>query len=187
MKFDASSLRKSADSPNFPYRERETTFLLISADGKVRSDHTIGGKVDILSDYKPGDLLVAAWNGQYRSDMFLLDFRKACAALDVTPARRAAAARTDKAKARKKPAGPTRVEHYTGELLPVVVGKILEHPCPYCSAPSGRMCSSGFFHMPRRRQATREIAGHLSVILAETGCAEVTSIAPELIVAVGSA
>lgn len=61
------------------------TFLHIKhRTGAVESDHTVTGKRRMLTDYQPGDLLLAAWTGQYRTDMFTITHDRAAIALGVT-------------------------------------------------------------------------------------------------------
>ncbi|MFD9007583.1 hypothetical protein [Streptomyces sp. NPDC059552] len=85
MIFDASALRKDTDADGFPYKESGVTFLRIEhSTGIVSSDHTVTGKRRMVTDHQPGDLLLAAWTGQYRTDLFTVTHERAALALGVT-------------------------------------------------------------------------------------------------------
>ena len=49
------------------------TLILIQSDGSARYARDRLGKDHIVRDYKPEDLLLMAWTGQWRTDIFLLD------------------------------------------------------------------------------------------------------------------
>lgn len=73
MHYDASTLRKTSDTKDFPYTSRLVTFIHISANGTVTADHTLTGKRSMLTRAGQGDLLLAAWPGQHRQDVFMID------------------------------------------------------------------------------------------------------------------
>src|SRR5258705_376777 len=81
MKFDVSSLRKDTDEDNFPYIDRVVTFIHVDSSGTVSADHTKTGKITILNDWRPGELLIATWTGSRRSDTFSVDVEVARKAL----------------------------------------------------------------------------------------------------------
>lgn len=81
MEFDVSALRKDTGESGFPYAERAVTFLHIDSSGKVWADHTKAGKVSILNDWRPGELLIAVWTGARHSDGFSVDMLAARKAL----------------------------------------------------------------------------------------------------------
>lgn len=78
MKFDASSLRRTSDSGDvFPWRARDVPFIQITADGEIRQAQGIGDKRAMLEEAGTNDCLLAAWPGQWRQDVFLIDDRAA--------------------------------------------------------------------------------------------------------------
>jgi len=81
MQFDVSSLRKDTEADHFPYADRVVTFIHIDSSGTVSADHTKTGKAAILRDWRPGELLIATWTGQRRSDAFSVDIEAARKAL----------------------------------------------------------------------------------------------------------
>lgn len=81
MEFDLSALRKDTDERNFPYADRAVTFIHVDSSGKVWADHTKTGKVSILNDWRPGELLIAVWTGARHSDGFSVDVPTARKAL----------------------------------------------------------------------------------------------------------
>lgn len=81
MEFDVSALRKDTDADNFPYADRGVTFIHVDSSGAVSADHTKTGKVSILNDLRPGELLIATWTGMRRSDAFSVDIAAARKAL----------------------------------------------------------------------------------------------------------
>lgn len=80
MRFHADSLRHASGQERFPYRERHVTFLRVSSDGTVTQAKAIGEKRTMLAELHPDDLLLAAWTGNYSTDIFVLDDREAVAA-----------------------------------------------------------------------------------------------------------
>ena len=81
MQYDLASLRKDTDEDKFPYADRAVTFIHVDGSGKVWADHTKTGKVTILNDWRPGELLIAIWTGTRRSDAFSVDVQTARMAL----------------------------------------------------------------------------------------------------------
>jgi hypothetical protein len=59
-----------------PVRSPKVTRIHIKKSGTIRADHTVSGKYKILEDFAKGDLLLAAWTGQYRTDIFNLDIKE---------------------------------------------------------------------------------------------------------------
>lgn len=93
MNFDVTALRKDTDERNFPYADRAVTFIHVDSSGKVWADHTKTGKVTILYDWRPGELLIAVWTGARRSDAFSVDAQAARRALVGVETARAEASR----------------------------------------------------------------------------------------------
>lgn len=93
MEFDVSALRKDTDADNFPYADRGVTFIHVDSSGAVSADHTKTGKVTILYDWRPGELLIAVWTGARRSDAFSVDVQAARRALVGVEAERREAPR----------------------------------------------------------------------------------------------
>lgn len=102
MEFDVSALRKDTDETKFPYDDRAVTFIHVDSCGRVTADHTKTGKIAILHDWRPGELIIATWTGSRRSDTFSVDAKAARKALLETSEPRGAA----KSQARRKGLGP---------------------------------------------------------------------------------
>ena len=72
MAFDGSGLRQTSDAP-VPFRQRHVTFVRVGADGRIEQAYTVSGKRELLGRLEPGDGLLAAWTGDYRTDVFWVD------------------------------------------------------------------------------------------------------------------
>lgn len=105
MKYDTSSLRKDTDEDDFPYADRTVTFVHVDGSGKVWSDHTKTGKIAILNDWRPEELLVATWTGSRRSDTFSVNLKAARKALLGSPEPRRATGQV-----RRQGLGPRQIE-----------------------------------------------------------------------------
>ena len=61
---------------DFPYADiraaRELTLVLIKANGESGFASDRAGKDATVAAFEPGDLLLMAWTGQWRTDMFRL-------------------------------------------------------------------------------------------------------------------
>jgi hypothetical protein len=79
--FDVSALRKDTDEDEFPYTDRAVTFIHIDSSGSVSADHTKTGKITILNDWRPEELLIAVWTGARHGDGFSVDMQAARKAL----------------------------------------------------------------------------------------------------------
>jgi hypothetical protein len=78
MKFETSSLRRtSASGEIFPWRASDVTLIRVAARGAVTQAQTIGAKQAMLDTADDDDLLLAAWPGRWRQDIFVIDDRKA--------------------------------------------------------------------------------------------------------------
>jgi hypothetical protein len=78
MRFDASGLRRTSTSGEvFPWRAQDVTLVCVTADGLVTQAQAIGEKRAMLEAAGHGDLLLAAWPGQWRQDIFVIDDRNA--------------------------------------------------------------------------------------------------------------
>jgi hypothetical protein len=69
-------LRLASRAP-VPWDDRNVVMLRITHDGGIRVAHTVTGKVRMLQDATPGDMVLVAWPGGRRQDMFIVDNRKA--------------------------------------------------------------------------------------------------------------
>ncbi len=65
---------RQGETDKIPFDNRKVTFILIT-NKEVRTDKTWGGKLDILDNIKSGDMLLAAWTGEYSTDIFHLDVK----------------------------------------------------------------------------------------------------------------
>jgi hypothetical protein len=72
MAFDGSALRQASDGP-VPFRQREVTLVRLGADHRVEQAYTVTDKRELLRCLGPGDGLLAAWTGNYRTDVFWVD------------------------------------------------------------------------------------------------------------------
>ena len=72
MVFDGSALRQASHAP-VPLRERHVAFALVGADGRLEQAGTVAEKRELLGELQAGDGLLAAWTGQYRTDVFSVD------------------------------------------------------------------------------------------------------------------
>ncbi len=72
MQFKLVNIRQN-ETENVPIASSRVTFIHTTLDGTIRADHTISGKSEIFDSFKKGDLLLAAWTGEYHTDIFELD------------------------------------------------------------------------------------------------------------------
>lgn len=64
-------MRKASEAP-IPWKSPLVVLLHIGAD-TVTAASSIGGKRSLLREAAPGDLILAAWPGDYRQDTFVVD------------------------------------------------------------------------------------------------------------------
>ena len=69
-------LRLASRAP-VPWDSRNVAMLHITHDGGISVSHTLTGKRRMLQDAAPGDMVLVAWPGGQRQDMFIVDNRKA--------------------------------------------------------------------------------------------------------------
>ena len=60
-----------------PWKSPQVALIRVARGGEVTTARTLTGKRELLSAAMPSDLVLAAWPGQYRQDVFLVDDRKA--------------------------------------------------------------------------------------------------------------
>jgi hypothetical protein len=53
--------------------DRTSPMILVRANGAVVFENTKGGKDHLVDVYQTGDLLLFAWSGQWRTDVFVVD------------------------------------------------------------------------------------------------------------------
>jgi hypothetical protein len=75
VRFDASGLRRTSDQERVPWRARDVTLVWIQANGRVTQAQGIEEKRQALHTAGEEDLLLLAWPGAYRQDIFLVDDR----------------------------------------------------------------------------------------------------------------
>ena len=73
---DCEGLRLASTAP-IPWRNPNVVMLCISRGGKIVATHTLTGKRRMLQDDVPKDMLLVAWPGNRRQDIFVVDNRKA--------------------------------------------------------------------------------------------------------------
>jgi hypothetical protein len=69
-------LRLASCAP-VPWDNRNIAMLHITHDGKISVSHTLTGKRRMLQDAAHDDMVLIAWPGGRRQDMFIVDNRKA--------------------------------------------------------------------------------------------------------------
>jgi hypothetical protein len=72
IEFKPGNLR-TAPEGGFPFSirgNRGVTLILVKTDGTVHSASNQGDKDALKSKYQDGDLLMLAWVGQWRTDIF---------------------------------------------------------------------------------------------------------------------
>lgn len=72
MAFDGSALRQASGAP-VPFRARHVTFVRVGADGRLEQASAVAEKQEMLRKLQAEDGLLAAWTGQYRTDVFWVD------------------------------------------------------------------------------------------------------------------
>lgn len=73
LAFVPKNFRKLTDEPDFKIREMATSpLILVKANGECGFGANRTDKDAIISRYEPGDLLLWAWVGQWRTDVFVL-------------------------------------------------------------------------------------------------------------------
>lgn len=78
-RYQAPDLRQPGE--DFPYRGRHVTFIRIDATGQISQAQLIEEKRTMLAELGPKDALLAAWTGNWKTDVFWLDPEKAKSAL----------------------------------------------------------------------------------------------------------
>ena len=69
-------LRLASLAP-IPWRSTNVVLLHLTHAGGISVTHTITGKQQMLKDADPGDMVLVAWPGERRQDVFIVDNRKA--------------------------------------------------------------------------------------------------------------
>ncbi|MEU5429628.1 hypothetical protein AB0H73_29120 [Streptomyces olivoreticuli] len=76
--FNASTLRRTSSvEAGFPWRGQTVTLIRIDAQGVVSQATRITDKRALLAQAGPKDLVLAAWPGEWRQDVFFVDDLKA--------------------------------------------------------------------------------------------------------------
>jgi len=74
-KWDTGALRRTSEAP-VPWRSPRVAMICVSGKS-VRADHTVTGKREMLKIATARDLLLIAWPGEWRQDIFVIDDRGA--------------------------------------------------------------------------------------------------------------
>lgn len=77
MEFDGSALRQASDAPHLPFRARHVTLVRIQPDGVISQAKGVEEKRAMLKALDDADCILAAWTGQYSTDVFFVDDRRA--------------------------------------------------------------------------------------------------------------
>ncbi len=69
----AGGFRLASVEPEFPYRENTTPFILVTREGSLHLAQTITDKRRLLDRWREGDVLLAVWPRQRRSEVFIIE------------------------------------------------------------------------------------------------------------------
>lgn len=69
----AGGFQLASLEPEFPYGEPTTPFLLVTPGGNLYLAQTITDKRRLLARWRDGDVLLAVWPRQRRSEVFIID------------------------------------------------------------------------------------------------------------------
>ena len=73
MLFHPTNFRTLPDElPSALRTDQGMTFISIKSDGTARYGRTVADKDAIVEEHTDGDLLLLAWTGQWRTDVFLV-------------------------------------------------------------------------------------------------------------------
>jgi len=72
----SDGLRLASLAP-VPWDSRNVAMLHLTHAGGISVTHTVTGKRQMLKDAAPDDMVLVAWPGNWRQDMFIVDNRKA--------------------------------------------------------------------------------------------------------------
>jgi hypothetical protein len=75
MAWDAYDGFRLASTAPIPWKDANVAMLWISGDGVARTAHTLTGKRAMLTDAGTADLLLAAWPGSRRQNVFIINNR----------------------------------------------------------------------------------------------------------------
>ena len=75
MQWDARDGFRLASTAPIPWKDSNVAMLRISRDGLVRTAHALTGKRSMLLEAEASDLLLAAWPGSRRQDVFIINNR----------------------------------------------------------------------------------------------------------------
>lgn len=75
MQWDANDGFRLASTAPIPWKDANVALVWISSDGAARTTHTLTGKRAMLTDAGIADLLLAAWPGSRRQDVFIINNR----------------------------------------------------------------------------------------------------------------
>jgi hypothetical protein len=76
-RFDSRALRTTSSAESFPWLARLVTLVRVAADGMVTQAKSDAEKRAMLGTAEDGDLLLAAWPGEWSQDIFVVDDLKA--------------------------------------------------------------------------------------------------------------
>ncbi len=83
--WDTANLRKTSDADNFPWRWQSAPLIKVSRKQRTISyAKNLGAKRELLETADRGDVILAAWPGEYSQDVFVVDDK--LAALDALSA-----------------------------------------------------------------------------------------------------
>jgi len=78
-KWDTGVLRRASEA-SVPWKGPRVAMICVSGKS-VRADHTVTGKREMLKIATARDLLLVAWPGEWRQDIFVIDDREAALTL----------------------------------------------------------------------------------------------------------
>lgn len=71
--FDASTLRRTSVTDHFPWGGNKVTLIRIDMNGVVTQASKITEKRQLLAEAGKKDMVLAAWPGEWRQDVFWVD------------------------------------------------------------------------------------------------------------------
>lgn len=71
--FDASSLRRASGVDHFPWGGARVTLIRVDVHGVVTQASRITEKRQLLEEVGKSDIVLAAWPGEWRQDVFWVD------------------------------------------------------------------------------------------------------------------
>jgi hypothetical protein len=75
--YDTTALHKTSEAEDVPWRARDVALVWITREGHIRQAAGIEDKRVSIREAHPDDVLLLAWPGRWRQDIFVIDDRSA--------------------------------------------------------------------------------------------------------------